>query len=126
MDLTGQTAAIGTTTLYAIPGFAGNGQYRVSWNAKVTTAASVSSVLGALTITYVDPDGVTQTITAAAQNSAGTIETTDAGNSTTTVMLGVLMMLNCGAATSITYAFAYTSVGGTPMSYNLHLKAEAM
>jgi hypothetical protein len=75
VDLTAQTAAVGTTTLYAVPS-TGQGQYRLSWNAKVTTAAGVSSTLGALTIVYTDPDGVTQTLTAPATIAAGTIATT--------------------------------------------------
>lgn len=125
VDLTGQTAAIGTTTLYAVPA-SGAGQYELSWNAKVTTPDGASSTLGALTIVYTDPDGVVQTITAAAQNKNGTIETTDTGNTTTTVMLGLSMMLNCKASTNITYAMAYAS--GTPatMTYNLHLKLKAL
>lgn len=125
VDLTGQTAAIGTTTLYAVPA-SGAGQYELSWNAKVTTPDGASSTLGALTIVYTDPDGVVQTITAAAQNKNGTIETTDTGNTTTTVMLGLTMMLNCKASTNITYAMGYAS--GTPatMTYNLHLKLKAL
>lgn len=125
VDLTAQTAAKTTTTLYAVPA-AGAGQYRVSWNAKVTTAAGVSSTLGPLTIVYTDPDGIVQTITAAAQSSAGAIETSDTGNTTTTVMLGVPMMLNCKASTNITYAFAYASNAANVMAYNLHIKVEAM
>src|SRR5712664_2704272 len=42
VDLTAQTAAITTTTLYAVPA-SGAGQYRVGWNAKVTTVAGTSS-----------------------------------------------------------------------------------
>jgi hypothetical protein len=87
VNLTAQTAAIGTTTLYAVPA-SGAGQYRLSWNSKVTTAAGVSSTLGPLTITYTDPDNVVQTITAGAQTSAGAIATSSTGNSTTTVLLG--------------------------------------
>jgi len=125
VDLTGQTAAIATTTLYAISAI-GAGQYRLSWNAKVTTVAGVSSTLGPLTITYTDPDGVVQTITAAAQSNAGVIETSDAGNVVTTVLLGVPMMLNCAASTNIQYAFAYASNAANVMAYNLHLKLEAL
>jgi hypothetical protein len=125
VDLTGQTAAIATTTLYTISAI-GAGQYRLSWNAKVTTAAGVSSTLGPLTITYTDPDGVVQTITAAAQSSAGVIETSDTGNSTTTVLLSHPLILNCRASTNIQYAFAYASNAANAMAYNLHLKLEAL
>lgn len=123
VDLTGQTAAKTTTTLYAVPTTA---QYRLSWNAKVTTPDGASSTLGALTITYTDADNTVQMITAAAQNKNGTIETSDTGNSTTTVMLGLDMMLNARSGTNIQYAFAYAS--GTPgtMAYNLHIKLESL
>jgi hypothetical protein len=128
VDLTAQTAAVGTTTLYAVPA-AGAGQYRVSWDAKVTTAAttgSATSTLGALTIVYTDPDSVVQTITCAAQIAAGTIATTSTGNSTTTVLLGVPLLLNCKASTNITYAMAYASNTANQMAYNLHIKCEAL
>jgi hypothetical protein len=125
VDLTAKTAAITTTTLYAVPA-AGAGQYRVNWNAKVTTVAGVSSTLGPLTIVYTDPDGVVQTITAAAQSNAGVIETSDSGNLTTTVMLGLPLLLNCKAGTNVTYAFAYASNAAASMNYNLHIKLEAL
>jgi hypothetical protein len=125
VDLTAQTAAKATTTLYAVPA-TGAGQYRVNWNAKVMTVAGTSSTLGPLTIVYTDPDNVVQTITAAAQSNAGIIETSDAGNLTTTVMLGSPLFLNCKASTNITYAFAYASNAAAAMNYNLHLKLEAM
>ena len=124
VDRTAQTAAITTTNLLAsVPT---TGQYRLSWNAKVTTPDGASSTLGALTITYTDADNTVQTITAAAQNKNGAIETSDTGNTTTTVMLGLDMMLNARSGTAIQYAFAYAS--GTPatMAYNLHLRLEAL
>lgn len=125
VDQVAQNAAIGTTTLFAVPA-TGQGQYRVSWNAKVVTAAGSSSTLGALTITYTDVDGVVQTITAAAQIAAGTIATSSAGNTTTTVLLGLPITLNCKASTNIQYAFAYASNAANAMNYNLHLRLEAM
>ena len=130
IDLTSQNAAIGTTTFYTVPAAFGGingGQYRFSWDAKVTTPATTgaaTSTLGALTIVYTDPDGVVQTITAAAQVAAGTIATTSTGNSTTTVLLGLPILLNAKANTNITYAFAYASNTAAQMNYNLHLKLD--
>ena len=124
-DLTAQTAATGTITLYAVPAA---GQFRLSWNAKVTTPATTgaaTSTLGPLTIVYTDPDGVAQTITAAAQIAAGTIATNSTGNTTTTVLLGVPMMLNCKTGTNITYSMAYASNTAAQMQYNLHIILEA-
>jgi len=128
VDLTAQTAAVGTTTLYAVPA-SGAGQYRLSWNAKVTTPATtgaITSTLGALTIVYTDPDGVVQTITAPASIAAGTIATTSTGNTTATVLLGVPLLLNCKLSTNITYAMAYASNTAAEMKFNLHIKCEAM
>jgi hypothetical protein len=125
VDLTGQTAAKATTTLYAVPA-TGAGQYELSWNAKVTTADAVSSTLGPLTLVYTDPDGVVQTITAPAHSKAGAPETSDTGNSTTMVLLGVPLMLNCKAGTNITYATAYASNTVGTMAYNLHIKLKAL
>jgi len=123
VNLTAQTAAITTTTLYAVPA-SGAGQYRVSWNAKVTTVDAVSSTLGALTIVYTDPDGIAQTITAPASVAAGTIATSSAGNTTTTVLLGMPLLLNCKLSTNITYAMAYVSNTPGSMAYNLHIILE--
>jgi hypothetical protein len=122
-DLTGQTAAKATTTLYAVPTTA---QYRLSWNAKVTTVDPGSSTLGALTITYTDADNTVQTIVMSAQDATGANVTTNTGNLTTSVLLGNTHMLNCRSGTNIQYAFAYAS--GTPatMAYNLHLKLESL
>lgn len=123
VDLTAQTAAITTATLYAVPA-TGAGEYRLSWNAKITTAAGTSSTLGALTIVYTDPDGVAVTITAPASIAAGTIATTSAANTTGTVLLGLPLLLNAKASTNITYAFAYASNAAAAMNFNLHLKLQ--
>ena len=128
VDLTVQGASIGTTTLYAVPA-AGAGQYIVSWNAKITTAATTgaaTSTLGALTIVYTDPDSVVVTLTCAAMIAAGTIATTSTANTTGTVLIGVPLTLNCKASTNITYAMAYASNTAAEMKYNLHIKCEAM
>ncbi len=128
VDLTAQTAAVTTTTLYAVPA-SGEGQYRVSWSAKVTTAATTgaaTSTLGALTIVYTDPDGVVQTITMPASVAAGTIATSSTGNTTTTVLLGVPLLLNAKLSTNITYAFSYASDTASEMQYNLHIKLEKL
>jgi len=124
VDRTAQTAAIGTTNLLAsVPT---TGQYRLSWNAKVTTVDPGSSTLGALTITYTDADNTVQTITMLAQDAAGNAVTTNTGNLTTSVLLGNTHMLNARSGTAIQYAFAYAS--GTPatMAYNVHIKLESM
>lgn len=125
VDLTAQTAAITTTPLYAVPS-TGQGQYRLSWNAKVTTVAGTSSTLGPLTVVYTDPDGISPTITCAAIIAAGTVATSSAGNTTGSVLLGTSMLLNCKASTNVTYAFGYASVAASIMAFNLHIRLEAL
>lgn len=125
VDLTAQTASIGSTTLYAVPS-SGVGQYRLSWNTKVTTAAGVSSSVS-LTIGYTDPDGVVVSFTAAGVNSVGAIATTPANSTTSTgVLIGVPLTLNCKASTNITYSTTYASNAASAMNHNLHLRLESL
>jgi hypothetical protein len=125
VDLTAQTAAVGTTTLYAVPS-TGQGQYRLSWNAKVTTAAGTFLDLGRAHHRLHRPGWRgRRLITAPATIAAGTIATTSAGNTTGTVLIGMPLLLNAKLSTNITYAFAYASNAANAMNYNLHLKLEA-
>lgn len=123
VDLTAQSASIGTTTLYAVP--ASNGQYLLTWNSKVTTVDSTSFQIGSMTITYTDPDGVVQTITAIGQNFSGSISGSETGNTTNTLLLGYPLLLNCKASTNIQYAF-FVSTGTGNGRYNLHIKLESL
>jgi hypothetical protein len=127
VDLTAQGASIGTTTLYAVPA-SGAGQYRLQFNAKVTRAATTSSTLGALTITYTDPDGTAITTTVAGQgvNPGTGIGEAVSTNTTSAVLFGFPLLLNAKASTNITYSFAYVSSGATSMQYNLHISLEAL
>ncbi|MGH8897506.1 MAG: hypothetical protein ACRDZ4_10880 [Egibacteraceae bacterium] len=130
VDLTSQSAAIGggaaaTTVLYAVPA-AGAGMYRISWYLKVTTAASVSSTLGALTVAFTDAsDSVAQVFTAGGFSQLGSALTTTAFNTTGTALYGSLIV-NAKASTNITYGVGYTSAGGTAMVYEVHMKVEVL
>ena len=117
VDLTGQNAAIAATTLYAVPAHMG-GQYRISVDLKVTTAATTSSTLGAATVNYTDADDsvAVSGLTAAASNS---------GNTTTTQTSGSVIV-NAKGGTNIQYAIAYASVGATAMVYSAHIRVDYM
>jgi hypothetical protein len=121
VDLTGQTAAIGSTLLYAIP--AGQaGMYRVSWVATVTTAATTSCILGGtngLQLIYTGADD------SVVKTSNPTTVTLSAINATGTAISDVWVGY-CQAATNLNWSFGYTSVGVTPMSFALHIRAEAL
>jgi len=106
--LSGATAAtaptaIQTPTLNA-------GLYRVSWYARITTPASVSSSL-TVTIHWTD-GGIVCSVSGAAMT----------GNTTSTVQSGSVLV-QVDPNTTINYETAYTSVG-TPMAYALDVVAE--
>lgn len=102
-----QTAALPTTALLTV---SAAGLFRVSWYARITTPASVSS---ALTVTV----GHTESGLSIAQSGASMT-----GNTTTTVQSGSVFC-DADAATPITVATAYASVG-TPMGYTVRFVVE--
>lgn len=117
------SAALGTTTVYTTvqPGI-----YRLTWYCKKVAADGAASTSGALTVAYTEVDGTSMTITAPATISAGTIATQNATDSATTtgVLIGLPIMINCQAATAITVAMAYSSTTPGNMKYNLHVNVE--
>lgn len=118
-DLTAQSAAITATTLYAA---ASTGAYRISWSAAITTAATVSSVLGGTNgfqVTYTSPtDSVSKTTVSGAS-------VTSAANTTGTATSGTLIVY-AKTGTNISYTFDYTSSGVTAMQYELHITVEQL
>jgi len=122
-DATAQTAAVTATTLFTP---AVTGMYRVSVYLQITTAASVSSVLGGATgvvLTYNDGDGnVAQSDTLALQSPSGTIVNFLNTNTTATNLAGDVV-INAKAGVAIQFAIGYTSTG-TAMQYAYHLRCE--
>jgi len=116
--LTSQSAALTDVTLYAVP--AGKaGLYRITYNAEITTAASVSSSLGGSTgfqSVYTSiSDGVVKT-------SNPTTPAISAANTTGTAISSVVYAY-AEASTNIQYSFGYTS-SGTPMVFALQAYVE--
>lgn len=122
VDLTGQTAPIAATTLYA-PTI--SGLFRVSAYLKITTTGT-SPVLGPVTITFTDAtDSVAQSVVMSQQLQTGaTSNTGNNGNTTGSVLTGSLIV-NAKAATNIQYAVAFTGTIGAAQ-YEVHLKLEAL
>ena len=122
-NLTSQGAAIGATTIYAVPA-AGQGMYRITWVATITRAGSVSSTLGGATgfqVIFTDPnDSVVKT-----SNPTAVTDMISAANTTGTAVGGVATAY-CKASTNLQYAFGYTDGGGTTMQYDLNLIVEAL
>lgn len=123
VNLAGQTAAITATTAYAVPS-AGASRYLVTFVAKVTTAASVSSVLGGANgfqIKYTDANDSVVVTTGAIANTSGlatNLNTTQATYSGT-------MLVNAKASTNIQYLMDYTSAG-TAMAFNLKINIQGV
>ena len=123
-DLTAQSAAKAATTLYTPTA---TGGFRITCALKVTTAATTSSTLGAVTITYTSGDGsVAQSIVMNMDTAAGASATTSTTNSTTTSTLSGVLVIYALTGVAIQYAIAYVSSGATAMQYSAHLKCEAM
>lgn len=108
LALTAQAASVAgsveTPTLEA-------GLYRVSWSVRVTQAATTSSSV-AVTI------GAT----------VGGVPTTQVGDALTANTVGAVqsgsVLVEADAATAITYATTYASVGATAMAYGLRVSVE--
>lgn len=114
VDLTAQGANIAATTLLTP---ASPGLFRISVYIIVSRAASSTSTLPSVTITWTDQDNAT--------GQSVTVTPTDSGNLLTTVHEGTLVV--SAAASAIQYATAgFASSGGTSMQYALHMRAEAL
>lgn len=109
--LTAQSASISATN---IPGSASvaAGMYKISWNFRITTAATTSSSL-LVTIGY--NDGAAETMASSAYT----------GNSTTAPQSGSVTVYSA-AATAITYATTYASSAAAEMKYQLIVGVEQM
>ena len=118
-NLTAQGAAIVATTLYAVPA-SGAGLYRVSYVATVTQAASTSCVLGGSAGFQVKFTNNTDNVV---KTSNPTTSTISAVNATGTTISGDLYAY-CKASTNLQYLMDYTSVGVTPMQYDLSIRVE--
>jgi len=126
LDLVAQSTAITATTIYTPTA---TGRFRISVYEKVTTAASVSSVLGGATgtvLTFTDgTDSVAQSITMGLDNQGGTLALTNNGNTTTTSLNGsAYIYAKTGVAIQI--AVGYTSVNAGEMVFALRATCEAL
>jgi hypothetical protein len=115
-SLTGQTASLSATALDT--GALDPGVYRVSYAARITTAASTSSSV-TITISWMDGN--------VAQTQSGAAMT---GNTTTTQQ-NASFLIHVGPNTLssndvVKYATTYASSGGTAMQYSLYVMVESL
>lgn len=115
VDLTTQAANIGATNLLAA---VAAGTYRIWAYIIVTQAATTSSTMPSVVISWTDKDNnTTQTLTLTA---------TSAGNALTTFAQAGCM-IDAIATSNIQYSTTgYVSTGATPMQYALHLRIEKL
>lgn len=120
-DLTAQSAAITPTTIYAVPA-GGQGMYRISWSADITTVDAVSSTLGGaggFQAIYTSPtDSVVKT-------TVSQSDWTSTANTTGTAVGGTAIVY-AKASTNIQFSFGYISNTPGQMIYELHIKVEAL
>lgn len=109
VTLSTQSAAITATAFEGGTLVAGN--YRFSYCARITQAATTSS---SLTVTFAWTEG------GVAQSYSGSAIT---GNTTATRQSNT-QMIRVDADTSVTYSTAYASVGATAMNYSLDILFE--
>jgi hypothetical protein len=114
VDVTGQTASIGTTNLVVIAGV--TALYRITYYMKITTAGSTSGSV-TLTLSYTDRDD-SAVVTYVVPTPANATDSSS-------VVSGTLIV-DPKLVTNITYATTYASSGGTAMVYKLRLRAEAL
>jgi hypothetical protein len=126
INSTGNTAAKTTAALYTPPT---DGFYRVSFAITLTTAATVSSVVGAgVNLNYTSGDGSVAKVQNVPMNLAGvTTATTDSGDTTNTVGTTLVGWTTVYADTvAMTYDVGYTSVGATAMQYAVRARVERL
>ncbi len=110
VSLAAQDATV-ITTPFPAPTLSG-GLYRVTYAARVTQAAGVSS---SLTVRIDWTNGMAQSVSGAAMT----------GNTTTTTQSGVVAF-TIDAGTPVSYTLVYASVGAPVMQYSFDARLEAL
>ena len=114
VNLTGQNAAIGITTIYTTP--ATDGFYQVNWVASITTAGTTST-LGPFKISFTNAsDNIVKTYPTSAVNFYN-----QTNANTTGASIGGSFTVYCKASTDIRYIMGRTSTG-TAMVYDLNIQ----
>jgi len=110
---TAQTAAISNQLLYTATVA---GMYEIAYYAKVTTAATTSSTLGAFSVTTTDVDGNTVTTT-------GSSSSQNALSGSNAAFISGTIKAYVAAGGAMTFSLGYSSSGATPMAYEYYVLA---
>ena len=128
VDLVNQAIVQNNVGLATLPS---TGYYTVSYIAKVTQVATTSSALGAGTISGfalqyqqgTDSTSMNPTVPAFNEVNAAIVRSTgNIGNVLTSTSSGSVVIW--AKAGGINFYFGYTSVGATPMQYDLHIRVQ--
>lgn len=124
------TAQAATLTNHALFTPAYTGFYRLTGWMKKTQAATSSSTLGTMTLSWTDVDTNSLTFTMGFVGSTGTIVQSNAANTAVTLPASantlVPFTLYASSGNPITFTLTYASTGATPMQYELYLVLEAL
>ena len=120
--LTNQQANVPLTTLTTPPA---DGDYLFFAVIRVIQAATTSSTLPQVQISFTDPDsGLTQNIFITAQNTANILGGIG-GIQTASQAFGCGAMFRCKSGVLVQYStVGYASVGATPMAYDVDVMAQ--
>lgn len=114
-DATAQMANIASTPLVTTPP---TGRYRISAYVVVTTAATTSSTMPKVTVSWNDADS--------GQAQSLDITVTSTGNALTTFSQGSVL-LSANVSANIAFVTSgYASVGATAMQYAVHITVESL
>lgn len=121
VNVTNATANLAATTVYAVPA-SGVGLYRMTYYVIVNRAATSSSTLPDIQLTWTDQDNSTlQTVSfVSASPTANTLTTMFSGTQVMSAKASTNVQYQLGANT------AYASSGVTTMQYSVRLKVEAL
>lgn len=119
-DYPPQTGSIGYTTLYTADE---DGFYRITYTAKVTTAATSTSVMGPFTYRFTEVDDAV--VTTAPSGNTNHVNQTNTNNTSTGYISGCYTV-HAKSGSAIQYAMGYSSSGATAMQYTLHVILEKL
>lgn len=121
IDATAQGAAFSNTAIAVCPS---DGLYVIDWELSITQAASSSSTLGGANGIRINFKGATDNVSKRYPATGIAGITTSTANSTDTA-LGGRFTIFAKAGNNISVEVDYTSSGGTPMQYELHVSLRA-
>ncbi len=124
-DASTQSAPIASTPILPVSSTGSASLFQIGAHVRVTQAADVSSILGPITLYWVDAQGGNQTTVMGCFSSVdGSVISGGAltGN-TTNDKISSIVIIDPAAGSTVYFTVGYASSGATPMQYSAHLRA---